>query len=245
MDPIYVRYSNYVDSILSLPNLPNFKSNDDYEYMLEHTSPQQGYDYFELIRSKTNLSEEAIRQFCETNDRIGGGKKYNYGLFTTSPSNFRYIFHAHLILAHMVMSNITNVNIVEVGGGYGGLCLAISAMCNNYGIRIKSYSIIDLPAPNDLQKRYLAHHRLNFPTNFYSAFNYGSEVQDDNNFLISSYCFSEISSEHQSNYIKTLFPKIQHGFMAWNNIPLYNFGFTYKEEVEYPLTGSVNKYVYF
>jgi hypothetical protein len=49
----------------------------------------------------------------------------------------------------------------------------------------------------------------------------------------------------QKQYIATLFPKVSHGFMAWNNIPLYNFGFETKSETEVPLTGPVNKYVYF
>ena len=46
-------------------------------------------------------------------------------------------------------------------------------------------------------------------------------------------------------YIKTLFPKVQHGFMAWNMIPIYDFGFKYTIEDEYPKTGDFNKYVYF
>lgn len=242
---MYTNYHNYIDSIISLPYLPDFKSNNYYRGILEHVSFEYGKEYLELIKTQTNLLEHSIHNYCRLNDKIGGGEKHDYNGIITSPTNFRYIYHAHLILSHMVKSNITNVNIIELGGGYGGLCLAINSMCNNYGIRIKSYSLIDLPAPNRLQQKYLAHHELSFPTNFYSAFNYGSEVQDGNNFLISNYCFSEISHEHQSNYIKTLFPKIQHGFMVWNFIPLYNFGFDCREETEYPLTSGENKYVYF
>jgi hypothetical protein len=64
-------------------------------------------------------------------------------------------------------------------------------------------------------------------------------------FLVSNYCFSEISTEFQKKYIDTLFPKISHGFMAWNNSPTYYFGFEIKEEIEYPKTGNFNRYVYF
>ena len=64
-------------------------------------------------------------------------------------------------------------------------------------------------------------------------------------FLISNYCFSEIPGNLQKEYIAKLFPKVSHGFMAWNHIPVYNFGFDIKEEVEFPKTGSYNKYIYF
>jgi len=62
--------------------------------------------------------------------------------------------------------------------------------------------------------------------------------------------FSEISKENQESYIQKLFPKIVHGFIAWNMIPVYDFGFTTRVEHEFPNTGSgpkdtLNKYVYF
>jgi hypothetical protein len=64
-------------------------------------------------------------------------------------------------------------------------------------------------------------------------------------FIISNYCFSEISEEFQKKYIDILFPKVSHGFMAWNMIPTYNFGFKFSEEDEYPKTGEFNKYLRF
>ena len=83
----------------------------------------------------------------------------------------------------------------------------------------------------------------------YILFTYGSNINDDNLFLVSNYCFSEIEHNHQMQYIAKLFPKVSHGFMVWNRIIVYNFGFTVKEELEYPLTGAwngnKNKYIYF
>ena len=80
---------------------------------------------------------------------------------------------------------------------------------------------------------------------FIDSKTFGSSITATNLFLISNYCFSEIDTYLQSMYIKMLFPKVSHGFMAWNFIPIYNFGFIYKEEDEYPLTGEGNKYIYF
>jgi len=246
IESIYSRYYDYVTKITAESDLSSFKSNEIYRGMLEHVSFEQGVEYLTLIRNTTPLTEEVIVNFCKENDRIGNSIKYDYGFINTSPSNLRYIFNSHLILKHISSLKLENLNIVEVGGGYGGLCLAISQLSKYYDVTINKYNIIDLPVIGTLQSKYLESHTLNFTVNTYSAFNYGEEIYSDNNtFLISNYCFSEIDSKHQSKYIQILFPKIQHGFIAWNHIPVYNFGFTYDVEDEYPLTGQFNKYVYF
>ena len=78
------------------------------------------------------------------------------------------------------------------------------------------------------------------------ASTFGKNIDKNNMFLISNYCFSEVSSEYQKEYITHLFPKVVHGFMAWNCIELYNFGFNIRVEEERPNTGGkYNKYVYF
>lgn len=242
MDSIYVEFSNYVNT---LSNVSSFKSHPSFTYMLEHVSPEFGSNYLDLIKNRTNISENEIIGYCKINDKFGGGDKHSYGFITTSPSNFRYLFQAHLILNHIANLGLTNVNLVEVGCGYGGLCLAISYLCNHYNVKINSYYLIDLPAVSKLQEMYLKEHTLNFTTHFHSAFNYGDDIKVNDLFFVSNYCFSEISSENQRKYIATLFPNISHGFLAWNNIPVYNFGFDYVVENEYPLTGPYNKYVYF
>jgi hypothetical protein len=65
------------------------------------------------------------------------------------------------------------------------------------------------------------------------------DLPGNNYFFVSTYSFSEICAEFQIKYIETLFPKIIHGFVAWNNIPTYDFGFSFSEEPEIPKTGQV------
>ena len=49
--------------------------------------------------------------------------KYNYKDFgTCSPTNLRYIYQSMLILKFMKEKLLNNVNVIEIGGGYGGLC---------------------------------------------------------------------------------------------------------------------------
>lgn len=241
---MYNNFTNYINNITQKNDLSNFKSNSNVTGILEHVSFDLGYMYLNYIKALTTLSDEQIISYCQKNDKIGGGMKYDYGLVTTSPSNLRYLLHSHLILSHMKKLDLNEVKIVEVGGGYGGLCLALNELSHLYNINIKKYYIVDLPDISKLQKLYLS--KLNMDNvEFYSAYSYGADINDNNLFLISNYCFSEIHQRHQKEYMRLLFPKILHGFMVWNWISLYYFGFNITEEQEYPLTGQYNKYIYF
>lgn len=243
----YTTYTNYVNEILQTGDLSSFKSNPNYTYMLEHVSYEQGLQYYECIKKQTTISENNIRVFAGMNDALGSPTKYTYGSITLSPTCLRYIWQSHLILTHFAnKANNEPIDIVEIGGGYGGLCLAIHTFSKYYPITIRSYTIIDLDAPRRLQTLYLSNFNLTYPINFVDAATYGETITKQNNFLISNYCFSEIDSIYQSKYIYYLFPKITHGFIAWNHIPLYDFGFPFIDTNEVPNTGGkYNRYVYF
>jgi hypothetical protein len=243
----YQSYINYIKLCCDNNNLETFKSNPNFTWVLEHTSYNQGLEYLEYSRKLFNISEKDIKFFCTINDEIGGPQKFDYDFAKVSPSSLRYIFHSNLILNYMKSLNLENINICEIGGGYGGLCLAINYFSPNYNINISSYNIIDLYEITRLQENYLDYHKIK-NVKYYDAFTYGEQIQDKDIFLISNYCFSEIEDEHQKLYIEKLFSKVSHGFMCWNHIKPYNFGFDYKEETEYPFTGnsvSQNKYIYF
>jgi len=250
MTDLYTRFTSYVRQALGTPAMDSFKSHPDVTDMLEHVNPSLGEEYMTHLQS-TRLSMDLIRAYCQKNDRIGGGQKHPYSFLTnspkglTSPSNLRYLFQAHLICSHLCRLQKDIVEIVEVGCGYGGLFLAMEMVAPVYSIHISRYHLIDLPESSALQQWYVSAHNCNTPTQFHPASTYGDAIDSTDLFLISNYCFSEIAEEHQQRYRHQLFPRVSHGFMAWNNIPTYDFGFPMKEEMEYPLTGSMNRYVYF
>jgi len=249
---LYEQFINHVGSIVAAQNLTGFKSHPSVTYMLEHVTFSLGQEYLSYLRQLTPLSEQKMMAYCEANDRIGGGEKHDYGFIRTSPSNFRYLLHAHLILTHAIRNGLSSLRIVEVGCGYGGLCLAITQLAPMYRITIETYHLVDLPEISALQKLYLSEHAVHsLPVRFHSAETYGENIQDRDLFLVSNYCFSEIDAAHQKKYIQHLFPKVSHGFMTWNHIPLYDFGFSVRSEREFPMTGgsqdpqTMNRYVYF
>lgn len=238
MEDIYAVYAEYAATC----SLDDFKSHPKYTPMLEHVSPDQGIQYFNLLKS--HMTHADISEFCKLNDAIGNPNRHIIPELSmrVSGTSLRYLFHAWIILTNRPDSS----PIIELGCGYGGLCLAIDFLSKKLNRTIPSYTCIDLDAPLSLQKRYLSNFDLSFPVQFVASSTYGSGIEGSDNFLVSSYCFSEISDMYQKKYIETLFPKVSHGFIAWNNIPLYDFGKPgIRSEPERPMTGPVNLFVYF
>lgn len=224
----------------------NFKSDKSYQYMLEHSNyGHVGQQFLEVIKNELKITPEEITRFTVLNDKVGKPELSDYGVIPPcSPTSLRYVYHAHLVLKHMQDLGITHPTITEIGGGYGGLCTAIHVYASKFGVNPVQYNIIDLELPGKLQKRVLD--MYGYPSiNYYNAENFGSDIISDDGFLVSTYAFSEISSNFRDKYVDILFPKISHGFMVWNSIPIYDFGKQIRVEHERPMTGPVNRFVYF
>lgn len=224
-----------------------FKSNPKYTEILEHVSQEQGYKYLQLIWENYRLGDAEVIEFCKKNDLYGNPTKYRYSdTLICSPTSIRYIYHANLILSWIKELGYTHVKVVELGCGYGGLCLALQHFAGRFGLEIDRYALIDLPNAIQLQKRYLVEHKMNTFLEFHSAEEHGKTLESTDWFFVSNYCFSEISSHNQKQYIEHLLPKCRHGFLAWNMIDLYDFGKTLlRNEPEKPLTGSKNRFLFF
>jgi hypothetical protein len=262
---MYENYQAFIKESLETCGLENinFKSNPNYTDILEHVSFQQGYEYINHIKNVfPNILFDNILEFVAINDKYGYPKKYEFTfsdgqLLNCSPTSIRYVFHSLIILQHYKNKQACK-NVVEVGCGYGGLFLAICYFSKLLDINIDSYSFIDLPEICGLIKKYLEMHKdiIHIDYSIHSAYNYGSDVDKQNLFLISNYCFTEISNEHRNKYIETLFPKISNGFILWQtclNCPIENVGLInnnqkhIEEEVPQtsPLELSKNYFVYF
>lgn len=245
MATIYDLYVKAVEKQLEQEEL-TFKSDPNYQYMLEHSNyGEVGLRFLSVIKDEFKLTPAEIMRFTTLNDSIGKPELVNYSVIPPcSPTSLRYVYHAHLFLKHLQSLGITNPNIVEIGGGYGGMCLAIHTYAEKFGVTPRQYSIIDLETPGKLQRRVLDMYGYS-SVKCLNAENFGSEIDQDS-VLISTYAFSEIQPELQKKYVEVLFPKITHGLIVWNNIPVYDMGKTlHTVEDERPLTGPVNKFVYF
>lgn len=245
-------YDSYVECIkkqfVLTPEEWSFKSDPDYRAVLEWLSPYDGYQYLDTIRSLFlfffQQNYDFLIELCNINDKYGKTEQLYFENFTIcSGSNLRYILHSVLILEDMRKYGLTEVDIIEIGGGYGGLCFFMHKISKLYNIKINSYSIFDLEEASQLQKLYLETLGIE-NVNVCQLYNYNNLKKDS--FLISNYAFSEIDVELQKMYSRQIInPYTKFGFLTWNGIESHKFveNKNIKYENEYPQTGDINYYV--
>ena len=220
---MYNNYLNYLNTIdeINFEEM-NFKSNQSYNGILEHVSYELGVKYLTLIENDfNNIEINNIIDFLTINDKYGFPNKHNYSFMGNplhcSPTSLRYIYHALVILDYYKNTNCKNI--VEVGCGYGGLCLAINFFSKILHISISSYNIIDLPNACKLISIYLDVNKNNIHTDIHihHSNSFGNDVNNSDLFFISNYCYTEIDENLNTNYSKILLPKTNNGFIVWQN----------------------------
>lgn len=250
-------YQNYVQALGTLKSNPaifnTFKSNENFTEILEHITFEHGEQYKELIKSEFGRDFHEFLDLIAINDAIGTPKKYMYEDVLMSPSNFRYIYHALLIGSKCEKWFSKNsLKIVEIGGGYGGLCFYLKNILKKYDI---TYTIIDLPEPSLLQRTYADKINLS-QVRTVSCFDIDSLSNEKFDLVISNYCVSEVSLENQKNYFDKIIKNCDKKFFVWNYLTRkVRFGFLKTMEIDFidkkdyilederPTCG-VNKFIY-
>lgn len=256
---MYSSYASFIENLNSTNDF-NFKSNGRYNSILEHVSYNQGKEYLNLITEMfPEITLNQINDYLLLNDKFGSPKKetfiYNNVTIICSPTSLRYVLHSLIILAHFKDAKLDKI--VEVGCGYGGLFLAINYFSKLLDIQINKYYLIDLPEICELIKKYnnMNSNDIHIDYSILSSYNYGEEIDKNELFFISNYCFTEIEDSHRNNYITHLFPKVKNGFIIWQtifNLPIKNVNMIGKSVLkikeETPQTATQeykNYYVYF
>jgi hypothetical protein len=218
---MYSNYLKYIEGIIDDDDESmTFKSNPEYNIVLENVTKNSGTDYLILIEQEfPEVSFQSIRSFININDKYGGSMK---SIFTTtsmkllycSPTNFRYIYHALLILKKIKDEQLTEI--VELGSGYGGLCLAIQFFSKLLDISIKNYTMVELNEPARLIQKYMNMHieHLHIPLTIVDDKLDGYE-KGDNQLFVSNYCFTAINQTYRKIYIDTIIKDSESGFIVW------------------------------
>ena len=130
-----------------------FKQDPRYTAILEHVPYEQGREYVETIQ-QYEIDQDLIEIFKE-NDTVGGANvlEFDKPFGMISPSTLRYIQNA-LDISYFYGEGELN-KIVEIGGGYGGLCKTINCLCD-FG----EYHIYDMEAASKLQEKYLSYFEI-------------------------------------------------------------------------------------
>ena len=182
-----------------------FKQDPRYIGITENVSVENGKIYANDIQAY-DIDSELINIFKE-NDLIGGANIINYGepYGNISPSTLRYIQNA-LDISYFFGEGDLN-KIVEIVGGYGGLCKTISCLCD-FG----EYHIYDLNEVCKLQEKYLSNFEMNGKIIYHSEL----EPMEDIDLLISNYAYSELGENLQDLYYNNVVKNSKKVYMILN-----------------------------
>ena len=183
-----------------------FKSHPAYRHVLEHVSYEEGQQYLKEIGIDYLDKLDEIKE----NDSLGSPATYEYpSVVEISPTTIRYIKNTSDIITKFGTSFDA---IVEIGGGYGGLCKVMSSF-----IKFDQYLLLDLEECNLLSRKYLSHFDL--PTLSYRSEEI-DEIDENFDLLISNYAFSECHKEVQQDYIERFIKKSNNFYIMHNNFHL-------------------------
>jgi len=227
----------------------NFKKIEDYTRILEHTSIEYGYNFLDILLNRYTENELLdILKRVSKNDLFGNSTKHRYKIYNQyidiSPSTLNYTKVWSDLILHFGLSE--NINIVEIGGGYGGQCLVGSLFTG-----FSSYTIYDLPEANLLQKKYLSLNNIN-NVSYFSTPDFNTNINNaiEYDLLISNYAFSELNRQIQEEYLTKVLLNCKNGYMimnfGWNLPNLYTVEELKKElknlfiKEENPKTGPQN-----
>ena len=194
----------------------NFKKQGSYGYILEHVPPELGGRYLHAIHNHNPAILDKIDKFL-INDQIGSPNQYKFNMvdrpdqpIVISPTTARYM----KVLSDLttLFGSLEGMNIVEIGGGYGGLSLIISKE-----FKFANYYDVDLFEPGKLASKYCrgSHKIDNFHVLTPEQLEQLDNIEID--LVISNYAFSECNYETQDVYIEKILSKAKRGYVTHNN----------------------------
>jgi len=225
-------YPNFCDLAVKEDKIfKSFRRSQIFCSIVETLTYEQGLKYLKVIISQT---PELIDRFDDfrKNDLYGEPIIYDYGEYGKfAPTTLRYI--KVLSDLKVLFGDLNNTKIIEIGGGYGGLCRIISDFFN-----IDSYIIVDLKPALNLAEKYLLKYEVK-NVKYATADDLSQEAKYD--LVISNYAFSECRKPVQEFYFKKIVKNSSRGYITWNFISseIDNFD---KYEIN-ELAGKINNHI--
>lgn len=181
-----------------------FKRIRDYtEIVSQH--PPYGLIYYEKICN--DAPRELYLKLPEISkcDQIGNPYVDQYehelGNLVISACNLRYVYSVIELERYFKFSK-NDINIVEIGVGFGGLCFAI-----NQWLTVNTYCLIDLENVQQLASKCLEQ---------LGNTNHTTEVPERIDLLISEYCLSEFSDSLIDSYYNDCVIKAENIYLRFN-----------------------------
>lgn len=232
--PLIVKKSVEDDEMFKI-----FKSHEWYTPILEHVSEYLGQQYLEKIKSDYPFILKNITKY-RTNDSIGSPSTYNYiEIGSMSPTTLRYM----KVLGDLSKNfgSLNDLDIVEIGCGYGGQCKIIMDTYN-----VNSYTFIDLPSVLELTKKYLSY--FGYDMNKFIFKDISNLTENEKyDLFISNYAYTECSENIRDIYLNKIILKSKMGYITSNFLSKETMTNEIVNKInncyitdEVPLTGSNN-----
>lgn len=181
---------------------------------LDHVSIEQGNDYILEILKNGSWQEKFTKVLVQI-DKVGNPRKFKFRPYGTfSPTLLRYL--KVYIDLEKNFGSLKNLNIVEIGVGFGGQASLIGLLDKPL-----SYTYYDIPPVLELAQKFT--HELNVPGNF--SFIDGRNPKPSNpDLVISNYAFSELNRDVQDQYLKHVVLPSPRGYITWNHLSFETLG---------------------
>lgn len=188
----------------------NFKRDPIYNLLNEYVTYEEGEKYLERIQEQTpDFIEPTVLERLQKNDQIGNPRTYAYNQLFFSPTTLQYAKIASDLKSRF--GDLKNFKVIEIGGGYGGLCAVLSSL-----FEISSYTIVDLSPSLDLSKKYLNQLSVKNVQFLHPDALRSGEQYD---LVISNYDFTQSASSLQSIYLDKIFAVADRGYIVCNFFP--------------------------
>lgn len=175
--------------------------------VIENCNCDSGTRYYSFIKEYYPSLLTYWEKFI-TSERYGDADLCEYeGREKIAPTTLRYVKSLADLLFHF--DTLFNVfDIVEIGGGYGGLCKIINDVCF-----INKYIMFDLPETCRLQKKFLSRFKLKaeYHHNFDIDFKH-NEID----LVIAACSWAELNDNLRKQYIEKVFMKAKRGYIVLN-----------------------------
>ena len=199
-----------------------FRSNDNYTSILEHVKFEEGKVYLDIVSNTNPELLENIEKY-KTSENVGNPKTFLYdSIGRVSPTTLRYI----KVLSDLKQNfgDLTGMDIVEIGCGYGGQSKIITDTFS-----VKSYTLIDLPETLELAKKFLTRVGVNIESFTFKTMDQLEDRKYD--LAISNYALTECKKDIQTEYLNKVVLNSKKGYITANFVnDCFNLDFLTKDE---------------
>ena len=198
-----------IDAVANEDTLMNFRSNRDYQQVLEHVTASLGQKYLDVITSEYNSQPESVFAGLSKLSEFGRPPVHDFsGIGPVSPTILRYVKVAYDL--NNLFGDLSKLRIGEIGVGFGGQAAVLNRL---FGV--KDFIAFDLPEVLRLFEIFLSRTHSGLKPRLVDG---RKPIRTEVDLVVSNYAFSELARNVQDAYLDNVILGAKSGYMIWNNL---------------------------